>query len=80
MIWVMSQRKVGYDVGIEEGGAWVGCEQGCGVYKSGAPSLAPETSGLGMMIVYLLQFFKLGVLPRTGRQVFLLLSWKQRCV
>lgn len=57
----------------------VGCGQGCGVYKSGAPSLAPETSRQGMVVVvYLLQLFKLGVPLGIGRQISLLSSWEQR--
>lgn len=76
----MSQEESrGCDVGREEGSIGVRYAQGCGVYKSGPPSLAPETSGLAMM-VYLLQFFKLGVPPGTGGQVFLLSTWKQKRV
>lgn len=78
VIRVISQEESRVcDVRREEGSVGVRCAQGCGVYKSRPPSLAPETSGLAMM-VYLLQLFKLGVPPGTGRQVFLLSSWKQR--
>lgn len=63
---------------MEGNSVGVGCGQGCGVYKSGAPSLAPETSRLGMVVVYLLQLFKLGVPLGIGRQISLLSSWKQR--
>lgn len=45
---------------MEERSVGLWCGQGYDVYKSGAPSLAPETSGLGMVVLYLLQFFKLG--------------------
>lgn len=72
--------REGRVVGMEGSSVGVGCGQECGVYKSGAPSLAPETSGLGMVVVYLLQFFKLGVPLGIGGQIFLLSSWKQRWV
>lgn len=73
----VSGGKKGCVVGMEGSSVGVKCGQECGVYKSEAPSRAPETSGL-KMVVYLLQFFKLGVPLGIGRQIFLLSSWKQR--
>ena len=63
---------------LEERKVMLGCSVHRGVVSisQGLPSLAPETSGMAMM-VYLLQFFKLGVPPGTGGQVFLLSSWNR---